>query len=103
MNNIIKTVDGGKTWTTIYSKDISGQSNGFRLMSLYFINSKTGFVCKYKEVIYTSDSGKTWKNYSPNSKYFYNNIYINKQGYVFALGLSGKNNLILKSLKKQND
>jgi photosystem II stability/assembly factor-like uncharacterized protein len=50
-NNILKTVDGGKSWSVIYSRESINQIAGFRLYSLFFSDPKSGFVCKDKEVI----------------------------------------------------
>ena len=52
---IIKSTDGGKTWDTIKTKNLS---------HIFFIDDLTGFACGYDGIIKTRDTGQTWDTIS---------------------------------------
>jgi photosystem II stability/assembly factor-like uncharacterized protein len=52
---IIKSTDGGKTWDSTRTKNLS---------HICFINDLTGFACGYDGIIKTTDTGKTWDTIS---------------------------------------
>ena len=93
---VIKSVDGGNTWTSI---DLSTLAS--KLVDIHFINADTGFVSgtasNYLEggiILYTADGGKTWsikhktlikgdyiwKMQTPDGKHYYGSVEAN----VFA-------------------
>lgn len=58
---ILKTYDGGVTWTVKYVKpSLSG--GGFR--KLFFVNKSLGFALEYGSVARTKDGGETWSDMS---------------------------------------
>ena len=61
--SVYRTVDSGKTWTTVLTEDFGSQSE-----SLYFINPRRGFLGSSQGYLkMTNDSGRTWKRiYPPN-------------------------------------
>lgn len=52
---INKSTDGGKTWNTTGTKNLS---------HICFIDDLTGFACGYDGIIKTTDTGKTWDTIS---------------------------------------
>ena len=54
--NIIKTTDGGNTWTNIYSGVVEN------LRDIVFVNATTGFVVgDFGRILKTDDHGETWR------------------------------------------
>lgn len=68
-NSVIKTVDGGITWTEYIIDD------QFLISDLYFINSHVGFICgkqymyAYPIVYKTIDGGLTWNSFVITNTY----------------------------------
>lgn len=52
--NIIKTIDGGTTWT------LQPNSVGDEIHSVSFSNPDTGWVVSYYKIAYTTNGGQTW-------------------------------------------
>ncbi|MDN3724880.1 YCF48-related protein [Aequorivita sp. SDUM287046] len=80
---IIKTTDGGETWTTIYPT--SGTSPSFE--KIEFIDENTGFVAGYDLFMKTEDGGATWTEMTGGTDvYLYNNLsfYDENIGFVSA-------------------
>ena len=92
---IYKTTDGGKSWKKIFQRN-----EGYIFRNIYFIDSNTGYVCDDNYILNTIDAGKTWVNYSPNSKYHFCYMCINSNGNIYALASFGKKNIILKCIKQ---
>ena len=55
---IIRSTDGGKTWDTTTTKDLT---------CICFIDESNGFACGKDGIIKTTDCGLTWKTISPLS------------------------------------
>lgn len=56
---IVKTTDGGMTWTTQNSTLSNSSSNG--LLSVYFVNENVGYACGLSsKILKTIDGGNTW-------------------------------------------
>ncbi|WP_284651661.1 YCF48-related protein [Flavobacterium terrisoli] len=70
---VLKTVDGGTTWTQIWSDTTH---RGIEAMS--FVNSATGYVCGWNQYCAkTTDAGVTWTTLDPggnNPVYIYTSI-----------------------------
>lgn len=80
---IIKTVDGGETWTTIYPT--SGTSPSFE--KIEFVSETKGFVAGYDLFMKTEDAGATWTPVTVGTDvYLYNNLsfYDENIGFVSA-------------------
>lgn len=80
---IIKTVDGGETWTTIYPT--SGTSPSFE--KIEFVSETKGFVAGYDIFMKTEDAGATWTPMTVGTDvYLYNNLsfYDENIGFVSA-------------------
>lgn len=80
---IIKTLDAGETWETIYP--VSGTSTSFE--KIEFITTEKGFVAGYNLFMKTEDGGTTWTPISVgNDVYLYNNLsfYNENLGFVSA-------------------
>lgn len=67
-NEICKTEDSGKSWTSVY---LDNGMFGPELTGLYFTSESSGFVSKSDgKILKTGDGGKTWKeDYSTNWLY----------------------------------
>jgi photosystem II stability/assembly factor-like uncharacterized protein len=64
-NNIVHTVDGGKTWTIQQRREDHGWN------SLFFINDREGWAAGGDGIVHTSDGGETWEyqlNYKPGEE-----------------------------------
>jgi len=89
--DIIKSVDGGITWSTISNTGISGTDE------IFFTSNSTGFAVGASDRIYkTSDGGLTWtpSNIIANVGTYHGIFFINDQiGYAV-----GPNGTILKSV-----
>lgn len=104
-NKIIKSINGGSTWTTVYT---GLESQSFK--SISFINNTIGFVFGYSDsekkggVLKTVDGGNTWidqysnlptiaanKNFSCSTKQLSDYIYV-----------GGNENIILKYTVSNN-
>lgn len=80
---IIKTVDGGESWTTIYPT--SGTSPSFE--KIEFVTETKGFVAGYDLFMKTEDAGATWTPMTVGTDvYLYNNLsfYDENIGFVSA-------------------
>ena len=80
---IIKTLDGGETWETIYP--LSGTSTSFE--KIEFLNENKGFVAGYDLFMKTEDGGATWTPITVGTDvYLYNNLsfYNENVGFVSA-------------------
>ncbi len=85
-NRIIKTTDGGKTWVSQYTSEIS---------SIYFIDENNGWAVSYNEIINTTDGGNHWYLFNAgigNSNTYYTVFFRNKM-----IGFIGGNGFILKT------
>jgi photosystem II stability/assembly factor-like uncharacterized protein len=60
-NTILKTADGGKTWSRALEREEGG--NGFS--SIFFTNAKEGWVQGNNILLHSSDGGETWRPASP--------------------------------------
>jgi photosystem II stability/assembly factor-like uncharacterized protein len=61
-STIIKTTDGGKNWSVIYT-------NMIRCNNIYFINEKRGFIGSDSgRILITNDGGYNWEIYQTNNK-----------------------------------
>ncbi len=81
---IIKTVDAGETWQTIYP--LIGTSPGFE--KIEFITADIGFATGYNIILKTIDGGATWDELQlSNDVYMYNDIQFYDQniGFISAL------------------
>jgi len=80
---IIKTIDGGETWETIYP--VFGTSVSFE--KIEFITANKGFVAGYDLLMKTEDGGETWTNLTVGTDvYLYNNLsfFDENNGFVSA-------------------
>ncbi len=79
-STLIKTIDGGNTWTDA-NLELSG---GYFNNSIFFIDSKTGWVVGDSDYVYkTIDGGKTWSKVKVIPEPYINNAYINYKNIVF--------------------
>lgn len=66
---VMKTTDGGTTWST---KEVNGAAGG-SIKGIHFINSNTGFVCggTNANLYKTTNQGETWTSFAnvPNESY----------------------------------
>lgn len=85
---IIKTIDGGETWETIYP--LSGTVPSFTRIE--FITPLKGFVVGWGNTfMMTEDGGETWNDVDAGTNvYFYTslNFYNENKGFAMALNLS---------------
>lgn len=79
---IIKTLDGGRTWFEL----VSGSSQIGGASCLWFTNDSVGYCGGYSKVYKTTNRGATWTGYSFPSTYTANDIYFTSPdtGYVVA-------------------
>ena len=59
-NTILKTVDGGKTWSRVLEREEGGN----KFSSIYFTNAKEGWA-QGRILLHSSDGGETWRPASP--------------------------------------
>ncbi|MCU0467800.1 MAG: YCF48-related protein [Arcicella sp.] len=80
-STLIKTIDGGNTWTDVNL----GLSGGYFNNSIFFIDSKTGWIVGDSDYVYrTTDGGKTWSKVKVIAEPYINNYgYINYKNIVF--------------------
>ena len=96
---IKRTTDGGKTFTSI---DL-GNAPGFsKVISIYFINSTTGFLCGNASVnaMKTTDGGLTWNLLPnlPNNSYDYSCVYAKDANNIFlGVDYSGNSRIIIRT------
>jgi hypothetical protein len=86
--NIIKTIDGGVTWTVI-----NGGTND-ALHSVFFTNANTGYAVagisvQNGTIIKTIDGGKTWSTLSNGKFNLLNSVFFTDENTGFAVGLGG--------------
>ncbi|MFH1195794.1 MAG: YCF48-related protein [bacterium] len=63
--SILRTSDGGATWTEIYCGHLDG------VHSVYFTNETTGYACGYhKMILKTTDGGLTWSDLAYSADVF---------------------------------
>jgi photosystem II stability/assembly factor-like uncharacterized protein len=93
---LLKTMDGGNTWTSINDRILKE----FYIIPFqcYFADEKHGFLCgsgNGSKILYTSDGGKTWEEeYSGiSSDYLMTEIIFTPSGTGYAIGNNG---LLLK-------
>ncbi len=55
-NNVVHTLDGGKTWTIQQRREEHGWN------SVFFINKQEGWASGQDGIIHTVDGGKTWES-----------------------------------------
>ncbi|MCY7409672.1 MAG: hypothetical protein LH473_05320 [Chitinophagales bacterium] len=70
---IFKTTDGGTTWSTIYTDDVS-------FLDFYFTSSLIGTATAYDDesskcIWRTTDGGLTWKNIFNERNYYMNSVW----------------------------
>ncbi len=85
-NRIIKTTDGGKTWVSQYSSEIS---------SIYFPDENNGWAVSYNQILNTTDGGSRWYLFNVgigNSNTYYTVFFRNTK-----IGFIGGNGFILKT------
>ncbi len=90
-NLIIKTIDGGNNWNTVY--------NGTYLNSIFFTNNDTGYAVGgdqniYNKIIKTSNSGLNWFELNTGSNYQSNSVFFINDNTGYTCGQDG---IILKT------
>jgi photosystem II stability/assembly factor-like uncharacterized protein len=60
-NTILKTVDGGKTW----SRALEREEGGNDFSSIFFTDAKEGWAQTSNILLHSSDGGETWRPASP--------------------------------------
>jgi photosystem II stability/assembly factor-like uncharacterized protein len=93
---IAKTVDSGKSWTTLID---TNNSAGYK--SMHFINENEGWVVGFggmdnfdpDRIIHTKDGGKTWENQISPKRWGLNTVtfYDNKIGWAAGASLTNQN------------
>lgn len=82
---LVKTVDGGKTWSRI--TDFGGHSpNQCQMVS--FINENVGMIASQIQLGFTNDGGTTWVEQTPPSKIM--SIYLVNEKEAYLVGLDKK-------------
>ncbi len=78
---IIKTVDGGLSWTPIQSQLAEP------LFSVYFTDENTGYIAAGNYIMSTTTGGSTWKFYEVTT--LLNSVYFPNANSGYAVGLNG--------------
>jgi photosystem II stability/assembly factor-like uncharacterized protein len=88
---IIKTIDGGETWETIYP--LTGSVSSFTRIE--FITSLKGFAVGWANTfMITEDGGETWEDVvAGTNMYFYSSLNFYDENIGFAAGLNLSNGL----------
>ncbi len=77
-SNVLK--NSGSGWNTIYTGSTTG--------NIYFADANTGFVAispsGVKEILYTSNGGSNWTNYSTGSTKYIESVYLRSSGLGFV-------------------
>lgn len=83
--NLVKTLDGGKTWSRI--SDFGGAApNQCQMAS--FINENVGMIASQSQLAFTNDGGDTWIEQTPPSKIM--SIYLVNETDAYLVGLDKK-------------
>ena len=78
---IIKTTDGGASWTTQYS--------GYWLLSLYFADSNTAWAAGAGIILNTNDGGTSWTPQITGTSYQLYSVHFSDSNYGWAVGYDG--------------
>src|SRR5208283_5361363 len=87
---IIKTIDGGTTWTIYYS----GNPNG--LNSIYFTDNNTGYIAGLDAstggdlILKTNDAGSTWNKVYSGPAFWLNSIYFPTNNVGYSVGFNSE-------------
>lgn len=83
--HLVKTVDGGKTWSRI--TDFGG-TNPNQCQMVSFINENIGMIASQIQLAFTKDGGNTWVEQTPPSKIM--SIYMVNETDAYVVGLDKK-------------
>lgn len=89
---VLKTVDGGNTWTKI---NLTGNLNQRHFSSVFFTDSQNGFIVGGNEllgmhtIIKTTDGGNTWTIILDETGSFFNAVYFPSANVGYAVGNYG--------------
>ena len=92
---IIKTNDGGTTWTTLHI----GQGQWFE--SVFFPKIDTGYVVgRGGDILKTTNGGTTWTEMWSGKGWFFKSVFFTStdKGYVVGSDYTDTNNIILKTV-----
>ncbi|MEO8513279.1 MAG: YCF48-related protein [Ignavibacteria bacterium] len=91
INNIFKTTNGGNNWAF-------NASANFRMKSVYFMNSQTGFIAGMEHIFVTTDGGNSWVD-KPKLNYEIYDIRNVTSNYILGVGfmISSQYTTILQS------
>jgi len=85
-NNIVHTVDGGKTWTIQQGRKDHGWN------SVSFINSREGWAIGGDGITHTSDGGEKWDfqlDYNPGGENYFDTVAFTDAKHGWAIGATG--------------
>lgn len=87
---ILKTVDGGLTWTQVYTDYFNS------INQLYFYNADIGFavgprIMYDNMILRTTDGGSNWQECTmPSNGWFLTNLVFSEEGTGFCIGMRGQ-------------
>lgn len=106
---ILKTTDGGNTWTTVYGGNISFLNRLWE--DIFFVDYNNGWAVGYKsDIIHTTDGGNNWSSQNaPDTSYALKSVYflnVNEGwtvgGEYDTLTGEGKDGVILHTINSGN-
>lgn len=78
---IIRTTDGGASWTAQYS--------GYWLLSIYFTDSGTGWAAGAGIILKTTDGGTSWNQQITGTSYQLYSVHFSDSSFGWAAGFDG--------------
>jgi photosystem II stability/assembly factor-like uncharacterized protein len=88
---IIRTADGGTSWTTQYS--------GYGLLSIYFTDSNTGWAVGAGIILKTTDGGINWSPQITETRYQLTSVHFSDSNFGWSVGYDAdaSSGIILKT------
>lgn len=89
-NRVLKTVDGGRTWTQIFSIEAAANDNN-QIHGLSFVDERVGFLIVGGRLLFTDNSGTNWADVgairSGAEKVSFGNCYFIDAMHGWAVGM----------------
>jgi photosystem II stability/assembly factor-like uncharacterized protein len=78
---LLKTSDGGKNWSILFSSNESPPSE-----SVFFTGADTGYIVSSSSVLKTTNGGIDWINQTPSLNGYYNAVFFRDRNSGYIIG-----------------